>query len=106
MGGTGFGRVRRVWCVGGVSGVEVGVESEGVVGIALEGPDAVVIRAAHCVADGVCQERVGADFHECRVVAAGRGYGRARPAPGCADWLPSNSRRKGLGRFRFGHLWW
>src|SRR5215207_3609711 len=78
-GRMGFGRVRRVWCVGGVSGVEVGVESEGVIGIALQGPDAVVMRAAQCVADSVGQERVGADFHECRVVAAGRGYGLAKP---------------------------
>ncbi len=32
--------------VGGVGGVEVGVEDEGVVGVALQGADAVVVGAA------------------------------------------------------------
>ena len=60
----GFGRVREAWWVGGVGGVEVGVEGEGVVGVALQGSDAVVVRAAEGVADGVGQQRMRADFDE------------------------------------------
>src|ERR1700754_122964 len=48
-----FGRVRRVWGAGGVTPVEVGVERECVVGVALQGCDAVVVGAGQDVFDGV-----------------------------------------------------
>ncbi len=58
-----------------VSGVEVGVEGEGVVGVALQGPDAVVMDLAQRVADRVGQHRMRTDFHEGGVVGAGGGDG-------------------------------
>ena len=75
----GSGWVRHVRWVAAVSGVDVGVESERFVGIALQGSDAVVMRASQSVADGEGEQRVGADFDERRVVLGGRGDGLAEP---------------------------
>ena len=57
-----FGWVLGVWRVDGVGGVEVGVESQRVVGVALQGSDAVVMHASQGVGDGVGEQRVGADL--------------------------------------------
>ena len=53
--------VRRV---GGVGGVEVGVKRQRVVGVALQGADAVVVNLGQGVGDGVGEQRVRADLHE------------------------------------------
>ena len=50
-----------------------------VVGVALQGADAVVMRTAQGVADGVGQQRVRADLDEGAVLGAGRGDGLAEP---------------------------
>ena len=63
-----FGWVRRVWGAGGVTGVEVGVEREGIVGVALQGPDNLVMTGTEGVIDGVGEQRVRADFDEGGVV--------------------------------------
>ena len=73
----GLGRVLGVRRVGGVGGVEVGVEGQRVVGVALQGADAVVMNLGQGVADGVGQQRVRADLHEGGVLGA-----RPRPRPG------------------------
>ena len=65
-----FGWVRGVWGAGGVTGVEVGVEREGVVGVALQGPDAVVMTGTEGVIDGVGEQRVRAYFDEGGVAGA------------------------------------
>ena len=74
-----FGRVLGVRRVDGVGGVQVGVERQRVVGVALQRPDAVVMRLAQRVADGVGQQRVRADLHEGAVLGARRGDGLAEP---------------------------
>ena len=75
----GFGRVLGVRRSDGVGGVEVGVESQRVVGVALQGADAVVMSLGQGVADGVGQQRMRADLHEGGVLGAGRGDGLAEP---------------------------
>ena len=77
MGGWGSGGCGGPRGPGGVGGVEVGVEGEGVVGVALQGCDAVVMGAGQGVGDGVGEQRVGADFDEGGVVLAGGGDGLA-----------------------------
>ena len=47
------------------------MESERVVGVALQGSDAVVMRAFQGVGDGVGEQRMRADLHEGGVVGAG-----------------------------------
>ena len=47
-GGMGLGQVRRLRRMCGVRGVEVGVEGVGVVGVALQGADAVVVGRPGC----------------------------------------------------------
>ena len=74
-----LGQMVGVRRVDGVGGVEVGVESQRVVGVALQGSDAVVMRAPQGVADGGGEQRMRADLHEGRVVGAGRGDGLAEP---------------------------
>ena len=66
-----------VWRVDGVGGVEVGVEGQRVVGVALQGSDAVVMDASQGVADGVGEQRVRADLDE-----GARGRRRPRRWPG------------------------
>ena len=60
-GSGGWSVCRRV---DGVGGVEVGVESHRVVGVALQGADAVVMRASQGVGDGVGEQRMRADLDE------------------------------------------
>ena len=72
-----LGRVRRPRGHRGVGGIEVGVEGVGVVGVALQGSDAVVMSAGQDVFDGVGEQRVGADLDESGVVLAGGGDGLA-----------------------------
>ena len=107
----GFGRMLGVRRVDGVGGVEVGVEGQRVVGVALQGPDAVVMRLGQGVADGVGQQRVRADLHEGGVLGAGRGDGLAEPhrvaqvgrpilgvendCPGCRSILGGGDHRDG-----------
>ena len=68
-----FGWVRGVWGIAGVGGVEVGVEGERVVGIALQGPDAVVMgRRPQGFGDGMGEHWVRADFDEGGVVLGRR----------------------------------
>ena len=55
----------------GVPGIQVGVESQGFWGVALQGSDAVVMHASQAVGDGVGEQWVGADFDEGAVVGAG-----------------------------------
>ena len=55
------------------------MEGERVVGVALQGSDAVVMRASQGVGDGVGEQRVRADLHEGGVVGAGGGDGLAEP---------------------------
>ncbi len=50
--------------VGGVGGVEVGVEGQGVVGVAEQGADGVVVGLAEGFGDGVGEQRVRADLDE------------------------------------------
>ena len=65
--------------VDGVGGVEVGMERQRVVGVALQGGDAVVVRVAQRVADGVGEQGVRADLDEGAVLGARRGDGLAEP---------------------------
>ena len=51
------------------------MEGVGVVGVALQGSDAVVMGAGQGVGDGVGEQRVGADLDEGGVVLAGGGDG-------------------------------
>ena len=44
------------------------MESERVVGVALQGTDAVVMRAPRVSLIAICEQRMGADFDEGRVV--------------------------------------
>ena len=64
MAGCGSGGCRCLRWVGGVGGVEVGVEGDGVVGVALQGPDAVVVGVGQGVGDGLGEQRVRADLDE------------------------------------------
>ena len=73
--GVRFGRVRGLWWVGGVRGVEVGVEGEGVVASRCSVPMLILVcgvARGQGVVDGVGQQRVRADFDEGGVVGAGR----------------------------------
>ena len=63
----------------GVAGVEVGVESQRVVGVALQRADAVVMNLGQGVADGVGQQRMRADLHEGGMLGARGGDGLAEP---------------------------
>ena len=90
-----FGRVRRPRGARGVGGIEVRVEGEGFVDLALQGSDAVVMGAGQGVFDGVGEQGMGADFDEGGVVLAGSGDGLAeadgvaqvgRPVVGVEHW--------------------
>ena len=61
-----------------MTGVEVGVEREGIVGVALQGPDNLVMTGTEGVIDGVGEQRVRAYFDEGGVVLAGSGDGRLK----------------------------
>ena len=72
QGGVRLGRVDGVRWVRGVGAVEVGVEGEGVVRVALQGTQAVMMGVAQGFGDGVGQQRVRTDLDE-RGVLGGRG---------------------------------
>ena len=74
-----FGRVRGLRRAGGVGGVEIGVEGQGVVLVALQRPDAVMMGGTEGVGDRVGEQRVGADLDEGGVLLAGGGDGLAEP---------------------------
>ncbi len=59
-----FGRMVGVGRLGGVGGVEVGVEGDGVVGVALQRAQAVVMDARRGFRDGLGEHRVRADLDE------------------------------------------
>ncbi|AMC65304.1 phthiocerol synthesis polyketide synthase type I PpsC [Mycobacterium tuberculosis variant africanum] len=69
--------------MGGVGRVEVRVELEGVVSVALQGADAQIVvdivAGAQGVADRVGQQRVGADLDEGVVIGAGMSDGLVEP---------------------------
>ena len=62
-----------------VGGVQVGVERDGVVGIALQRPEAVVVHAAESVGDGLGEHGVWADLDEGRVLCTRGRDGVAEP---------------------------
>ena len=78
---TGWGSAACSVCGGWVVWVVLRLvwKRQRVVGVALQGSDAVVMRTAQGVADGMGEQRVRADLHEGRVLGAGRGDGLAEP---------------------------
>ncbi len=85
-------------------GGERGVEAEGVVAVARQRAQAVMVRGPKGLGDGVGQDRVGADLDERGVLGGGGGDGLAEPAPAGARWRPS-SRRRGRAPSPPGRRW-
>ena len=102
----GFGRMLGVRRVDGVGGVEVGVKRQRVVGVALQGADAVVMNLGQGVGDGVGQQRVRADLHEGAVLGARGGDGLAEPHRVAQIGHPILGVENDCAGCGVGHGWW
>ena len=81
------------------------MERQRVVGVALQGGDAVVMRVAQGVADGVGEQGVRADLDEGAVLGAGRRDGLAEPHRVTQVGHPVVGVEQRYGRQRCGRRW-